>query len=190
MNSNPGTSSPAARTPGNPDVDLSYWAVITHRIKTFDRWLSGIEQFSDGSILATPATGAPTAGERLDALVSLGKTAFERRASLEEMQWKLNFSLWAAMAGSAWALRTTELGGMATGWFLLIPVHFLAILTVWRSMNRNVDLGRSYMMGAETLIGYIRPDRHSSGHVPHWNWLLVMLIPTLLLAIAGFFLTK
>ena len=85
--------------------------------------------------------------KKVEALIALFQGALDRRQQLEAVEWKMNFSLWTALAVAAWALHTTpeHLGFSSLSFCLVIALHFLTVYRFAVSAQRSVALAIAYV---------------------------------------------
>lgn len=127
--------------------------------------------------------------EKADVLRALCEGAFKRRNELEGLEWKMNFSLWTGVVLAVWALYSNEvhLDCYSLLFFLVAGLHAYAVYMFNASEQKAVDFAMIYLGELEKLLGLEWSKPKST---VLWQWWVVEVGPTILLAAVAIRLTR
>jgi hypothetical protein len=141
--------------------------------------------------------------KRVSGLLEMASQHMKRFRELEEIEWKINFSIWALLGGLAYLWVTGHM--TAPAWlkspcvFLLAPIpamvlHSLASFMLHQQEQTEAKFRNHYRDQAEELLGEAIPKeklRYVCGlKRRYWAWIGWKLLVTLFLSEAVLFLMR
>jgi hypothetical protein len=104
--------------------------------------------------------------KRVAGLLELARQHMQRYHELEEIEWKINFSVWGALGGFAYLLTTKNLTMPA--WLkerrpvvgitlIVLAIHGIALYQLNRQQQKNAILREGYRDHSDEILAHTRP---------------------------------
>ncbi len=140
---------------------------------------------------------------RVSNLLELARQHMQRFHELEEIEWKINFSIWGGLGGFAYLFATKNLRipvWITGGWSILyiapavLALHGIALYQLNRQQQKHAELRDGYRHRSALLltrgITAYEPSRPGGIRVLDWGWIGWDLTVTLAILYAAILLLR